>query len=78
MKDLRDTEDLTKHDVKPIGDEQTAGLLGPGDPSFRAFSGRLKFTVRRQKTYKDFSFPCPGEEVPATTHARKKARASER
>jgi hypothetical protein len=25
------------------------GPLGPADPSFRALSGRLKFTVRRHK-----------------------------
>ena len=25
----------------------SSSLLGPVDPSFRAFSGRLKFTVRR-------------------------------
>ena len=29
------------------------GLLGPVDPSFRALSGRLKFTVRRHKFNKD-------------------------
>ena len=28
-------------------------LLGPVDPSFRAISGRLKFTVRRHKANKD-------------------------
>jgi len=28
-------------------------LLGPVDPSFRALSGRLEFTVRRHKFNKD-------------------------
>ena len=28
-------------------------LLGPADPSFRALSGRLEFTVRRHKFDKD-------------------------
>ena len=31
-----------------------ASLLGPVDPSFRPFPGRLKSTVRRQKFNKDF------------------------
>ena len=41
-------------------------LLGPVDPSFRALSGRLKFTVRRHKFNKDscsrraFRGPGPG------------------
>ena len=29
-------------------------LLGPVDPSFRALSGRPKFTVRRHKLNKDY------------------------
>ena len=29
-------------------------LLGPVDPSFRALSGRLQFTVRRHKSNKDY------------------------
>ena len=33
-----------------------SSLLGPVDPSFRALSGRLKFTVRRHKFNED-SFP---------------------
>ena len=35
-------------------DGQLSSLLGPVDPSFRALSGRLKFTVRRHKFNKDF------------------------
>jgi len=35
---------------------------GPVDPSFRAFSGRLKFTVRRHKFNKDSLSPRPEEE----------------
>jgi len=35
------------------------GLLGPVVPSFRALSGRLKFTVRRHKFNKD-SLPLVG------------------
>jgi len=31
----------------------SSSLLGPVDPSFRALSGRLKFTVRRHKFNKD-------------------------
>ena len=42
-------------DVTAVADEEgggaavveSAGLLRPVDPSFRALSGRLKFTVRR-------------------------------
>jgi len=30
-------------------DRVSSSLLGPVDPSFRALSGRLKFTVRRHK-----------------------------
>jgi len=30
-----------------------SSLLGPVDPSFRALSGRLTFTVRRDKFHKD-------------------------
>ena len=33
--------------------QQSSSLLGPVDPSFRALSGRLKFTVRRHKFNKD-------------------------
>ena len=35
-------------------------LLGPVDPSFRALSGRLKFTVRRHKFNKDSFSPSSG------------------
>ena len=31
----------------------SSSLLGPADPSFRALSGRLKFTVRRHRCNKD-------------------------
>ena len=31
----------------------SSSLLGPVDPSFRALSGRLEFTVRRHKFNKD-------------------------
>ena len=34
-----------------------ASLLGPVDPSFRALSGRLKFTARRHE-FKTDSLPC--------------------
>ena len=34
----------------------TVSLLGPVDPSFRALSGRLGFTVRRHKFSKDSLF----------------------
>ena len=30
--------------------------LGPADPSFRALSGRLKFTFRRHKFNEDYLF----------------------
>jgi len=40
------------------GDRGSSSLLGPVDPSFRALSGRLKFTVRRHKSNKDLT----GEE----------------
>ena len=33
--------------------KQKGGPLGLGDTSFRALSGRLKFTVRRHKFNKD-------------------------
>ena len=40
-------------------------LLGPVDPSFRALSGRLKFTVRRHKFNKDFlSLTVRGRALP--------------
>ena len=32
----------------------SSSLLGPAVPSFRALSGRLKFTVRRHKFNKDY------------------------
>ena len=34
----------------------SSSLLGPAVPSFRAFSGRLRFTVRRYKFKKDSPF----------------------
>ena len=38
-----------------VYDGVSSSLLGPVDPSFRARSGRLKFTVRRHK-FNDDSF----------------------
>jgi len=38
----------------------SSSLLGPVDPSFRALSGRLKFTARRHKFNEDSLFSCPG------------------
>jgi len=45
----------------------SSSLLGPVVPSFRALSGRLKFTVRRHKFNKDsrvwrFQGPLPSEQ----------------
>ena len=37
----------------------SSSLLGPVDPSFRALSGSLKFTVRRHKFNKDSSLFVP-------------------
>ena len=39
----------SEKDQLPVG----SGPLGPVDPSFRALSGRLNFTVRRHKCNKD-------------------------
>ena len=39
--------------IKGLKEATLVVLLGPVDPSFRAFSGRLKFTVRRHKFKKD-------------------------
>ena len=38
-------------------------LLGPAGPSFRALSGRLKFTVRRHKFNKDSLFSGGGSDA---------------
>ena len=40
-------------------------LLGPVDPSLRALSGRLKFTVRRHKFNNDSLFICSSNELDA-------------
>ena len=40
----------------PLCQGQQLTPLDPTDPSFRALSGRLKFTVRRQKFNKDSLF----------------------
>ena len=45
------------------------GLLGPVDPSFRALSGRLEFTVRRHKFNKD-SLVSGGAFLTAVVHGR--------
>ena len=45
----------------------TFSLLGPVDPSFRALSGRLKFTARRHKFNKDFLPACARDARLATT-----------
>ena len=44
--------------------------LGPVDPSFRALSGRLKFTVRRQKFNKDALFSVDGSRPAPMPHTR--------
>ena len=47
----------------------SAGRLGPVDPSFRALSGRLKFTARRHKFITDFlSLSAGGATVSAFGH----------
>ena len=48
----------------------SASLLGPADPSFRALSGRLEFTVRRQKFNKDSLFKPPGRCGANVAHVR--------
>ena len=45
----------TTHDPKFLF-QVSSRLLGPVDPSFRALSGRLKFTVRRHTFNKDSPF----------------------
>ena len=47
-------EEDTKEQL--LGWGRSPMLDGPVDPSFRALSGRLKFTVRRHKFNKDSSF----------------------
>ena len=42
-------------------------LFGPVDPSSRAFSGRLKFTVRRHKFNKDYLQRC--QEIVVFVHS---------
>ena len=60
MLDLGDREGEVRRRVR-IEDHQlrhllvSSSLLGPVDLPFRARSGRLKFTVRRHKFYKDSS-----------------------
>jgi len=53
MRARREVDRLREHEA---GLEHLFGRqspLGPVDPSFRALSGRLKFTVRRHKFNKD-------------------------
>ena len=49
-------------------------LSGPVDPSFRALSGRLQFTVRRRKFNTDYLFLQGGADIaigePPATHPR--------
>jgi len=47
--------------VPPSLHRVSSSLLGPVDPAFRAFYGRLKFTVRRHKVNKD-SLSCAQTE----------------
>ena len=45
----------------------SSSLLGPIDPSFRALSGRLKFTVRRHKVNKvSFSWQARAKQQAST------------
>ena len=48
----------------PIQVEAGKGLSRTRDPSFRALSGRLKFTVRRHKFNKDSLSSAPEVDVP--------------
>ena len=55
----RDTEEAVQWAARQLGRVAVEGVSvwpvepGPVDPSFRALSGRLKFTVRRHKFNKD-------------------------
>jgi len=61
---------LTRHSWRLEG--VSSSLLGPVDPSFRALSGRLKFTVRRHKFNKDsFSWQVGTDEEGAPLVAPK-------
>ena len=56
----------------------SSSLLGPVVPSFRALSGRLKFTVRRHKFNKDSPFFLSlGEAYDAEADAEAKAEGRE-
>ena len=48
-----DVDRLRLLGARPGSHRVSSSLLGPVDSSFRAFSGRLKFTVRRHKFNKD-------------------------
>ena len=53
MREKRDIEIAQRASLLQVVHRVSSSLLGPVDLSFRALSGRLKFTVRRHKFNED-------------------------
>ena len=57
LEEVDDDLEEAKGDARPLAPVPDAQRpSGPVDPSFRALSGRLEFTVRRHRFKKDYLF----------------------